>query len=223
MKAHVLGKRIQIFLKEVLPSHIHYHTNFKGRQQITAVETQVDEYMEILTLTVKDNHDCNYTGSVHFEDSFASTATTDFNSSAMSGDDDKRQKTHYEDHYDHYSRCSVDQGGDVGHYDRRNEHSESRCEVSSISTSYHDDWRNEFECTEYNDEGYTDEEENGFILKLETKDDDDNNNDSKKKLNSDDFEHHDDIPDFKFKTLVTHWRAQERKWSRSFDPANKAT
>ena len=208
-RTYDLGRRLQVFLKELLPSHIHYHTDFEGRDEIINIETQLDEYMNIITLLVieedADAYDRSGRDSV---DSFSV-----YNDNA--DDDDDVDAVVSENDIEHDEMHQV---GDRSSSDDARESSSSpygeddnQLEISSSYTSYsnsgHEEWDN-FECAECDEEGDV-----GFILN-DTKCNETSLLDDDKDKNGV-LQNCTELPDFKFKTLVSHWRAQEKKWKQA--------
>lgn len=209
--AYDLGRRLQVFLKEVLPSHIHYHTDFEGRDQIINIETQLDEYMNIITLVIEEGVDeCDRSG----RDSVDSFSVCDDNDN----DDvvDVVRENDAEHEHDEMRPIGDRSSNEVSRQSSSSISGEDddQLEISTSSTSYsnsgHEEWDN-FECAECDEDG-----EVGFILNNGTK-----HNKNEFSLLNDDKEKNDDLqsvtelPDFKFKTLVSHWRAQEKKWKQA--------
>lgn len=220
-KTYMLGKRLQFFLKEVLPSHIHYHNDFKGRDQIFTIQDQINEYLDILSLSNDDVQldgsldDCSGSGDLF-------TVNQDFVCNNRHDEYEVRQQT---------ESC---------------EETENECEAS-CSNSYCSkvDWDN-FECAGYEDnDGFsleldskadhsdTSKKENDheFIMQNDSKtyerstDCDNFTKSSASKIGVQQSEadasiltkkddDSNELPDFKFTTLVLHWRTQEKKWTK---------
>ena len=197
MKAYTLGKQLQVFLKEVLPSRILYHTDLKGRQRITTIGEQVDEYVNILTVAAGENKYDNFTSCRHyFEDSYAPCNNIFASCSKNSDEDERRTECNniYDDEY-----TSV-QGI---HFNRVDHNEEQSCSSSSFSIPGYICW-DELDDIEHDYEG---EDIDGFILKEISK-----ASDGSISVDEDVDFVSGELPDFKFKTLVAHWRAEEEKW-----------
>ena len=207
MNAYTLGKRLQVFLKEVLPSHIHYHTEFEGHERISIISSQVDEYIDALDVnfaTLDDDddgkHDGNYSDDYHHVENGRHTLATS-----------EREAVEFKNEAQLSTKS--DDGNNEEEIDAKIEAvvEAEDCTTycgSSTSTSYSVvckvDW-DDCECTESGGGG------NGFILTQPKMDADTGGINKVAKVAS-------EIPDFQFKTLISHWKAQEKKWNEQRSP-----
>jgi hypothetical protein len=215
MKAYVLGKRLQVFLREVFPSHIHYHTEFKGRERIFIITSQVDEYLYNLSTDVdisgNDNNEKNDSegyiedeNNYHYVDYDRSSFVTSERNDRSSFVTSEREHMQERDEDQRHIKCNKEEEEEEGNCEEirvgADKEDYTYC-GSSTSTSYSTngemDW-DDCECIESIDN-------NGFILK-ERKNEanaEESYKESEKKLEPSGFE---------FKTLISHWKEQEKKW-----------
>ena len=223
-KAFVLGKRLLIFLQDVLPFHIHYYTDFKGKDTLVTISHQVDEYLlELNSLTKSEKFDSDDEEEMLFYNNVVD-ARNDNDSPSRHRFSSSRHE------FDCYTRSkNEDSFGDLGleadivqdqiceskgDEDTNVKHMED-CE-SKASTSYSMNWDECDECDECDDtDGIVD---HTFIL---TKLNIEHGNTEKikaieKSCNND----HHLVGEVKsvsqkvqFKKLISHWKAQERKWN----------
>ncbi len=193
----MLGNRLRVFIKEVLPSHIHYRTNFQGYDRILIISDQVEEYLDIL----KADMDLDDFGQ-------------DRNIGEKKFPCKDEGRSSFDPFPDSYEQQVIDQRSDDSREDesyKKGEEEEDKMDTatvdkeeyshcgSSTSTSYSAsgkvDW-DDCECSE------TLGKNNGFILKEQ---------DEQTPKNCDkDSQENCDVPDFK--TLISHWREKEREW-----------
>lgn len=248
MKVYDLGKRLQVFIKDVLPKHIDYYNTFKGHERINAISLQVNEYLNCL----EDNLEMRG----HF-----------FSSSARY-DNDERFISDFDNSYDDCPTYT--NGGDVtfvgnvdvdvdcrGKSSRRDNvsigdltfntvgkgYESNSCHVqcdSSASTSYtahagEIDWDdcevngdivgNGFLFTGWNEaqKNFGDQDfwggenvECNLLDSNEVTVDGEGKTNTNYKQNYHKLSHRSDVSDdFRFNSLISHWKEQERKWKRN--------
>lgn len=202
VQVYELGKRLQIFLKKVLPYHIHYCNNFEGRERIEAITLKVDDYLNNLHDVVRKEKDSFDEGRSYHkyycsDDSFTSDLHDCSNvvgeNKDMTNRDDRLTFNSIQDSKSS-SMAQID--GFV-------------CCGSSTLSSYSDfgntDW-DDCEGTSCSIDSVTD---NGFILPARF---------SKTLIShhsekiTRDYKDSCEETDFNFSSLISHWKAQEEKW-----------
>lgn len=202
-KTYKIGRRLQSFLNDVLPSHIHFHDNFEGNERIRTISLTVDEYLSNLSIHLEDERNTICQDSRNDSETYKRINERDM----QSCDREEESKSHH-------TTQSVDNYFPT--YDD---------DLFSVSTSYTIqaklDW-DDCECT-----GSV--SGNGFILIEKSFEDSNELNDIKEAnqgvecfrdqalLTGSELGYtieatEDD--DFKFSSLISHWKAQEQKWNK---------
>ena len=217
MKAYVLGKRLQVFLKDVLPLHIHYFTDFEGKERIGIISSQVDEYLNNL-IVISEMDDSPYlneacsVGSDECASSRGMYGTTAHFENELGMNEDKRDMESIEGSKSNDNLDMI--------IDKDND---TICCGSNASTSYSVDEKLDWVDCDY----VNTTDDCGFIL-CSQRTDRDKKEKYREKLNTQRVHVDEDkekegknrerqdshgIHEFEFKTLISHWKAQERKWA----------
>jgi hypothetical protein len=232
MKVFDLGKRLQVFIKDVLPKHIDYYNAFNGQERMNEICVKVDEYLKSL----RDNLEMGSafsSSSAHY-DNYEEFFSDDDCLTFMNGKDftfagnvvDSRGK----------SKDSISirdlTFNTVGKGDESNS-THVQCD-SSASTSYTTNANEvDWDDCEFNGEVVG----NGFIVTgwneaqnnfddqdfwrgetvewnlVDSQEVTDDSKDTNNKQTYHKLSHRSDVTDdFRFKSLISHWKEQERKW-----------